>query len=82
MALTAIYASIGAPMLAGTLVTVIGLVYALKKGAVAGPNPFGASTLEWTTQSPPLTENFTEVPIVTSEPYEYEHVVAKEKHLV
>ena len=49
---------------------------------MAGPNPFGASTLEWTTQSPPLTENFTEVPIVTSEPYEYEHVVGKERHLV
>jgi hypothetical protein len=39
-------------------------------------------TLEWQTQSPPLTENFTEVPEVTGEPYEYEHVVAKETHLV
>ena len=33
-------------------------------------------------QSPPLTENFVEVPDVITEPYEYEHVVAKETNLV
>jgi cytochrome c oxidase subunit 1 len=78
-----VMSSAGASVLGlGYALPVIYLIYSLKKGAVAGPNPFGASTLEWTTQSPPLTENFTEVPIVTSEPYEYEHVVAKEKHLV
>ena len=49
---------------------------------MAGPNPWGAPGLEWQTQSPPLTENFIEVPVVTGEPYHYEHVVAKEKHLV
>src|SRR6186713_717791 len=58
------------------------LLYSLKKGAIAGPNPFGASTLEWTTQSPPLTENFVEVPEVVGEPYEYEHSVVKETNLV
>jgi cytochrome c oxidase subunit 1 len=78
-----VLSSAGASVLGlGYALPVIYLIYSLKKGAVAGPNPFGSSTLEWTTQSPPLTENFTEVPIVTSEPYEYEHVVAKEKHLV
>ena len=34
------------------------------------------------TQSPPLTENFVDVPEVVGEPYEYEHVAAKETHLV
>jgi cytochrome c oxidase subunit I len=78
-----VLSSAGASVLGlGYALPVFYLIYSLKKGAVAGPNPFGASTLEWTTQSPPLTENFTEVPIVTSEPYEYEHVVAKETHLV
>ncbi len=78
-----VLSSAGASVLGlGYALPVIYLLYSLKKGAVAGPNPFGASTLEWSTQSPPLTENFTEVPIVTTEPYEYEHVVAKEKHLV
>jgi cytochrome c oxidase subunit 1 len=78
-----VMSSAGASVLGlGYLLPVIYLLYSLKKGAVAGPNPYGASTLEWQTQSPPLTENFVEVPVVTGEPYEYEHVVAKETHLV
>jgi cytochrome c oxidase subunit I len=78
-----VMSSAGASVLGlGYALPVIYLLYSLKKGAVAGPNPYGSSTLEWTMQSPPLTENFTETPVVTSEPYEYEHVVAKEKHLV
>ena len=78
-----VMSSAGASVLGlGYALPVIYLIYSLKKGAVAGPNPFGATTLEWTMQSPPLTENFIEIPIVTSEPYEYEHVIAKEKHLV
>jgi len=78
-----VLSSAGASVLGlGYLLPVIYLLYSLKKGAVAGPNPFGASGLEWHTQSPPLTENFVEVPENIGEPYEYEHVVAKEKHLV
>jgi cytochrome c oxidase subunit I len=78
-----VLSSAGASVLGlGYLLPVIYFLYSLKKGAVAGPNPFGGSTLEWHMQSPPLTENFIEVPEVGTEPYEYEHVVAKEKHLV
>jgi len=78
-----VMSSAGASVLGlGYALPVIYLLYSLKNGAVAGPNPYGASTLEWATQSPPLTENFVEVPEVIGEPYEYEHVVAKEKHLV
>jgi len=78
-----VMSSAGASVLGlGYALPVIYLLWSLKKGAVAGPNPWGASGLEWQIQSPPLTENFTEVPIVDREPYEYEHVVAKEKHLV
>jgi cytochrome c oxidase subunit 1 len=78
-----VLSSAGASVLGfGYLLPVIYLLYSLKKGAIAGPNPYGASGLEWHTQSPPLTENFLEVPEVISEPYEYEHIVAKEKHLV
>jgi len=78
-----VMSSAGASVLGlGYALPVIYLLYSLKKGAVAGPNPWGASGLEWQTQSPPLTENFIEVPVVDREPYEYEHVVAKEKHLV
>ena len=52
----------------------------LKRGAIAGPNPWGASTLEWSTQSPPLTENFTETPEVVHEPYEALTVDIDEAH--
>jgi len=78
-----VMSSAGATVLGlGYVLPVIYFLYSLRRGAVAGPNPWMASGLEWSTQSPPLTENFVEVPIVTTEPYEYEHVVAKESHLV
>ena len=78
-----VMSSAGASVLGlGYALPVLYFIYSLKKGPIAGPNPWGASTLEWQTQSPPLTENFVEVPEVTGEPYEYEHVVAKETHLV
>jgi cytochrome c oxidase subunit 1 len=34
-------------------------------------NPWGGTTLEWTIPSPPIHENFTEIPTVTGRPYEY-----------
>lgn len=34
-------------------------------------NPWGATTLEWTIASPPIHENFEEIPTVTGRPYEY-----------
>ncbi len=78
-----VMSSAGATVLGlGYVLPVIYFLYSLKYGQVAGPNPWGASGLEWQTQSPPLPENFVETPVVNSEPYEYEHVVAKEKHLV
>ena len=78
-----VLSSAGASVLGlGYFLPAIYLLWSLKKGAIAGPNPWGASGLEWQMQSPPLTENFVEVPIVTHDAYEYEHVVAKEKHLV
>ena len=78
-----VMSSAGATVLGlGYVLPVIYFIYSLKWGRVAGPNPWGASGLEWQTQSPPLTENFVEVPVVTTEPYHYEDVVAKEKHLV
>jgi cytochrome c oxidase subunit 1 len=56
----------------GYLLPVLYLVWSLKYGAVAGNNPWQATGLEWQTQSPPLTENFTEIPIVDHEAYDYE----------
>ena len=55
----------------GYLIPMIYFFWSLKYGALAGPNPWGATGLEWRTPSPPPTENFKETPVVTEEPYEY-----------
>jgi cytochrome c oxidase subunit 1 len=47
------------------------MVWSMRYGPVAGPNPWGAKGLEWQTPSPPPTENFEETPIVTEEAYAY-----------
>ena len=65
----------GASILAiGYLLPFLYLIWSLKYGEIAGANPWGATGLEWTAQSPPLTENFAEVPIVNYEAYDYERI--------
>jgi len=57
----------GASVMAiGYILPLFYLIYSLKYGKDAGPNPYGAAGLEWTTESPPMTENFLETPIVTA----------------
>jgi cytochrome c oxidase subunit I len=53
------------------------LIHAIFKGKPAGPNPWGALSLEWTTASPPPTENFDKQPLAEHGPYDYDQVVAK-----
>ena len=50
----------------GVLVTVVNVVRSLKVGAIAGPDPWKANTLEWFTTSPPPVNNFDVVPRVRS----------------
>ena len=66
----------------GFLLPLIYLGWSLKYGAIAGNNPWQATGLEWQIQSPPLTENFTETPIVTQEAYDYEWLANKTRHEV
>ncbi|HEY5611853.1 MAG TPA: cbb3-type cytochrome c oxidase subunit I, partial [Thermoanaerobaculia bacterium] len=62
----------GASILAvGYALPLVYLMWSLKFGPVAGPNPWGASGLEWRTPSPPPVENFPETPVVTWEAHEY-----------
>jgi cytochrome c oxidase subunit 1 len=40
-------------------------------GESAGDNPWESLTLEWTTSSPPIIENWEVLPVVTHGPYDY-----------
>jgi cytochrome c oxidase subunit 1 len=46
---------------------VVNAIVSLYRGAIAGPNPWGATTLEWLTSSPPPVYNFAHIPVVESE---------------
>ena len=50
----------------GVLITLINVVVSIKKGRVAGNDPWKGNTLEWFTQSPPPENNFDVVPRVRS----------------
>ncbi|CAM3696269.1 cytochrome c oxidase subunit I [Alicyclobacillus pomorum] len=54
----------------GTLIIIFNLFYSAKYGKKVGNNPWGARTLEWTISSPPPEHNFTELPVVTENPYQ------------
>jgi cytochrome c oxidase subunit 1 len=55
----------------GYLMPLVYLAWSMRYGAPAPGNPWAATGLEWQTPSPPPTENFEEVPVVTEEPYAY-----------
>jgi cytochrome c oxidase subunit 1 len=61
-------ATVGAFTLAlGILVFLVNVFHSRRRGAVAGPNPWGAGTLEWSTSSPPPNYGFAYPPTVQSD---------------
>ena len=52
-----------------TFVLLYNMIRSLSFGKVAGPNPWRALTLEWTTTSPPPAHNFIGDPIPFNDPY-------------
>ena len=48
------------------LVLFYNLIRSYRSGAPAGPNPWGAATLEWATTSPPAEHNFNRIPTIHS----------------
>jgi cytochrome c oxidase subunit 1 len=68
----------GASILAiGYLLPVLYLAWSLKYGQIAGGNPWQATGLEWTTQSPPPADNFVHTPIVDFEAYDYDRILPR-----
>jgi cytochrome c oxidase subunit 1 len=53
------------------LVFVVNVLWTLARGARVAENPWAATTLEWSTSSPPPHDNFTEPPRVWRGPYDY-----------
>jgi cytochrome c oxidase subunit 1 len=55
----------------GIGIVIVNLISSLRRGAKATMNPWGGQTLEWQVPSPPPHENFHEIPVVTTGPYDY-----------
>jgi cytochrome c oxidase subunit I len=59
-------------LITGMIIMFTNLIQGIRKGKiVTEKNIWGGETLEWATETPPVHENFDEIPIVTGTPYEY-----------
>jgi cytochrome c oxidase subunit 1 len=68
-----VLSSAGASILGvGYLLPFFYFSWSLRHAKVAGPNPFGGTTLEWTTSSPPPFDNYETTPVVVRPPYIYD----------
>jgi cytochrome c oxidase subunit I len=67
-----VMSSAGASILAlGYMLPLVYLVWSMRYGRAASPNPWQAKGLEWQIPSPPPTENFETQPVVREEAYDY-----------
>jgi cytochrome c oxidase subunit I len=74
-----VMSSAGASILGvGYLIPLVYFIWSMRYGPVAEANPWGATGLEWQTSSPPPTENFKEIPVVTEEAYAYAYAAEEE----
>ena len=72
--------TIGSWILAiGLIVMIWNLVRSIRKGSIAPENPWGATTLEWQTSSPPPPLNFNYKPEVDTGPYDFTKILAENK---
>jgi cytochrome c oxidase subunit I len=63
---TNLFVTAGALVLAGSFaLLLVNILRSLRRGEIAGPNPWDAGTLEWATASPPRPYNFARIPVVT-----------------
>jgi cytochrome c oxidase subunit 1 len=67
-----VLSSAGASILAvGYIIPLVYFLWSLGYAKKAGPNPWGATGLEWQTPSPPPEHNFDTPPVVTEPAYNY-----------
>jgi cytochrome c oxidase subunit 1 len=60
-------------MAASVALLAFNIIWSLRHGKIAGINPWGARTLEWTISSPPPYYNFKKIPRVYGRPYDFDH---------
>jgi cytochrome c oxidase subunit I len=57
----------------GVLLLFVNIAFSAKRGRIAGPDPWGAPTLEWSIPSPPPPYNFAVIPTIESRHPLWEH---------
>ncbi len=62
-------------LVAGLLTMIINLIRGARSGSPAPDNPWGSTTLEWQTTSPPPLLNFATPPEVTTGPYDFTEIL-------
>ncbi len=62
----------------GITIMIWNLVRSARKGEPAPDNPWGATTLEWKTPSPPPQLNFDYTPEVQTGPYDFSEILSKD----
>jgi cytochrome c oxidase subunit I len=68
-----VFSTAGASILGvGYLLPLVYLIWSARHAALAGPNPWGATGLEWKTPSPPPTHNFEVTPVVQHDAYDFD----------
>jgi len=59
-------------VVAGLLLMIYNMYRSIKKGkVVTEKNVWGGETLEWQIETPPIHENFHEIPVIQTDPYQY-----------
>lgn len=59
-------------LIIGLILMFYNLIRSFKKGMIiTEKNMWGGETLEWQIETPPIHENFTEIPVITERPYGY-----------
>ena len=60
----------------GIILMVVNMIIAARRGEQAPANPWGATTLEWKTTSPPPQLNFAQFPENPGNPYDFSEILA------
>jgi cytochrome c oxidase subunit 1 len=77
-----VFSTAGATVMGiGYFSTGLYLLWSLRWGKRATSNPWNAAGLEWQTKSPPIAQNFLEIPIMDHEAYNYDEIDASLRKL-